>query len=99
MRGVNITPPDLSTCQFQTQRSSNELTGFQCTANSRVNANGNTVYDVIEPNSLRRAIVLWDDYSEKVLLKEQRYEGNWQVNQESDIYIELPQGSIAFRRP
>ena len=81
------------------QSSNSELTGFHCTVTSRVNVNGNTVYDVIEPNGLKRAIVLWDDYSAEVFLQGQRYEGNWRLNQENNVHIELPQGSMAFRRP
>ena len=98
-RGVNAMPPDLSTCWFQMRRSGEEFTGFQCTVVSRVNANGNTVYDVIEPNGVKRAIVLWDDSSAEVFLRGQRYEGFWEVDAERDVQIQLPQGAMAFRRP
>ncbi|RPF83411.1 MAG: DUF2939 domain-containing protein [Synechococcus sp. TMED20] len=97
--GVNAMPPDLSTCWFQMRRSGEEFTGFQCTVVSRVNANGNTVYDVIEPNGVKRAIVLWDDSSAEVFLRGQRYEGFWEVDAERDVRIQLPQGAMAFRRP
>ena len=92
-------PPDLSNCWFQMRRSGEEFTGFQCTVVSRVNANGNTVYDVIEPNGVKRAIVLWDDSSAEVFLRGQRYEGFWEVDAERDVRIQLPQGAMAFRRP
>ena len=39
------------------QRRSDVFTGFECQVVSRVNANGDTVYDVIEPNGLKRSIV------------------------------------------
>lgn len=55
-------------------------------------------YDVIEPSGLKRAIVFWDDSSAEVFLG-QRYEGVWQIDQERDIEIQLPQGGIAFRLP
>ena len=97
--GVNAMPPDLSNCWFQMRRSGEEFTGFQCTVVSRVNANGNTVYDVIEPNGVKRAIVLWDDSSAEVFLRGQRYEGFWEVDAERDVRIQLPQGAMAFRRP
>ncbi|AII43730.1 hypothetical protein KR100_10200 [Synechococcus sp. KORDI-100] len=98
-RGVNATSPDSSTCWFQMRRGGEEFTGFQCTVSSRVNANGNLVYDVIEPSGVKRAIVLWDDSSVEVFLRGQRYEGFWEVNAERDVQIQLPQGAMAFRRP
>ena len=81
------------------RRGGEEFTGFQCTVSSRVNANGNLVYDVIEPSGVKRAIVLWDDSSVEVYLRGQRYEGFWEVNAERDVQIQLPQETIAFRRP
>ena len=98
-RGVNAMSPDSSTCWFQMRRGGEEFTGFQCTISSRVNANGNLVYDVIEPSGVKRAIVLWDDSSVEVYLRGQRYEGFWEVNAERDVQIQLPQETIAFRRP
>ena len=98
-RGINASPPDRSTCWFQMQRQSTAFTGFECDVRSRVNANGDTVYDVVEPNGLKRAIVLWDDSSAEVFLGGKRYEGVWKIDQERDIEIQLPQGAMAFRRP
>ena len=98
-RGVNAMAPDRSTCWFQMQRGSGDFTGLQCTVVSRVNANGNTVYDVIDPNGVKRAIVLWDDSSAEVFLRGQRYEGVWAIDPERDVQIQLPQGAMAFRRP
>lgn len=98
-RGINSMPPDRSTCWFQMQRRSDVFTGFECQVVSRVNANGDTVYDVVEPNGLKRSIVLWDDSTVEIFLNGQRYEGVWREDPERDIQIQLPQGDMAFRRP
>lgn len=85
------------TCWFQMQPGAESLEGFQCAVSSRVNANGHTIYDVVEPNGLKRSIVLWQDKSAEVLINGQRYLGTWLEDEDGDIRVSVSGGVFAFR--
>lgn len=86
-----------ATCWFQMQQDADRLEGYRCTVSSRKNANGHTVFDVVEPGGLTRTVVLWEDKSAEVLLNGSRYEGEWTEDEDGDIRVRLEGGVFAFR--
>ena len=86
-----------ATCWFQMQRDADRLEGYRCAVSSRQNANGHTVFDVVEPGGLTRTVVLWEDKSAEVLLNGNRYEGQWAEDDDGDIRVRLAGGVFAFR--
>ena len=86
-----------ATCWFQMQQEADRLEGFRCAVTSRKNANGHTVFDVVEPGGLSRTVVLWEDKSAEVLLNGNRYEGQWTEDDDGDIRVRLAGGVFAFR--
>jgi serine protease Do len=86
-----------ATCWFQMQRDAERLEGFRCAVTSRKNANGHTVFDVVEPGGLTRTVVLWEDKSAEVLLDGSRYEAQWAEDDDGDIRVRLEGGVFAFR--
>lgn len=85
-----------STCWFQME-TGGQLIGYRCSISQRINANGDKVYDVIEPSGLKRSIVLWDNNEAEVFLKGQGYAGNWRVDDDGDVRVSLPAGTFAFK--
>ena len=75
------------------------LIGDRCIINSRINTNGDCVFDVIEPSGLKRSVVLWDNDSVEVFLDGQRYTGEWSVDNDGDVRVSLPGGTFAFTPP
>ncbi|MCP9810266.1 trypsin-like peptidase domain-containing protein [Cyanobium sp. HWJ4-Hawea] len=86
-----------ATCWFQMHQEAENLKGFRCAVTSRKNANGHTVFDVVEPGGLSRSVVLWQDKSAEVLLNGTRYEGQWTEDKDGDIRVRLEGGVFAFR--
>jgi len=86
-----------ATCWFQMQQDAERLEGYSCTVTSRKNANGHTVFDVVEPGGLTRTVVLWEDKSAEVLLNGNRYDGQWAEDEDGDIRVRLDGGAFAFR--
>ena len=86
-----------ATCWFQMQQDAERLEGFRCAVSSRKNANGHTVFDVVEPGGLTRTVVLWEDKSAEVLLNGKRYDGQWAEDEDGDIRVRLDGGVFAFR--
>ena len=85
-----------STCWFQMQRGG-DLKGFNCTILSRINVNGDRIFDVIEPSGLKRSVVLWENKTVEVVLDGNRYLGNWQLMLDNhNILVSLPGGDFAF---
>ena len=66
---------------------------------SRVNSNGDTVYDVVEPNGLTRTVVLWEGAKAEVIVKGQVYEGEWVKDGDGDIRVDVNGGVFAFSPP
>lgn len=88
----------VSNCWFQMEKEG-RLIGSRCNISLRVNANGDRVFDVVEATGLKRSIVLWDNKEAEVFLKEQRYTGNWYVDEDGDVRVSLPAGTFAFKPP
>ncbi|WP_323248725.1 S1C family serine protease [Synechococcus sp. CCY9202] len=86
-----------ATCWFQMEAESSRLEGYRCSVTSRQNANGDTVFDVVEPGGMKRTVVLWEDKSVEVLLNGQRYEGEWMEDDDGDIRVQVNGGVFAFR--
>jgi serine protease Do len=87
------------TCWFQLTAGSDSLDGFRCQVRSRVNSNGDTVYDVVEPNGLTRTVVLWEGTKAEVIVKGQVYEGDWVKDGDGDIRVDVNGGVFAFSPP
>jgi len=87
--------PGGSSCWFQMQ-SGGELIGNRCTINSRLNVNGDRVFDVIEPSGLKRSIVLWDNEEAEVFLEGIRYTGTWWTDSDGDVRVTVGGGTFAF---
>ena len=86
-----------ASCWFQMQTDSERLEGFRCDVSSRKNANGHTVFDVVEPNGQKRTVVLWQDKTAEILINGQRYEGEWLEDDEGDFRVTVNGGVFAFR--
>lgn len=89
---------DGNNCWFQ-MRSGGQLTGNRCSVTQRINVNGDRVFDVIEPSGLKRAVVLWENDEVEVFLESKRYTGNWIVDDDGDVRVNLPGGTFAFTPP
>ena len=87
------------TCCFQLTAGSDRLDAFLCQVRSRVNSNGDTVYDVVEPNGVSRTVVLWEGTKAEVILKGQVYEGEWVKDGDGDIRVDVNGGVFAFSPP
>lgn len=96
--GSTYTSGSGNTCWFQMQLGGN-LVGNRCSVTQRINANGDRVFDVIEPSGLKRAVVLWENDEAEVFLQGKRYTGNWLVDDDGDVRVSLPGGSFAFTPP
>lgn len=75
------------------------LIGSRCNISQRVNANGDKVFDLVEPSGQRRSIVLWDNKEVEVFLQGQGSSGNWHVDDDGDVRVTLPAGTFAFKPP
>ena len=82
-------------CWFQME-SGGRLIGNRCTVNSRVNNNGDKVFDVIEPSGLKRSVVLLDNKQVEVFLRGKRYTGTWEVDSNGDVRVTVGGGTFAF---
>lgn len=51
------------------------LVSDSCSVSQRINANGDQVFDVVEPSGLKRTAVLWANKEAEVFLRGQRYTG------------------------
>jgi hypothetical protein len=86
-RGVN--------CWFQME-TGGRLKGNRCVVTSRLNVNGDKVFDVIEASGLTRSIVLWDNAQAEVFLEGARYTGNWRTDSDGDVRVTVGGGTFAF---
>ena len=68
--------------------------GAQCSVSDRVNANGHTVIDLVEPNGTKRVIVLWKGGEAEVFLKGDRYVGTHTI---SGNHISVTGGGGTFQ--
>lgn len=90
---------DRPTCWFQLTAGSDRLDGFRCSVTSRVNSNGHTVFDVVEPGGLSRTVVLWESREAEVLVQGETYRGEWAEDHEGDIRVNVNGGVFAFSPP
>ena len=83
-------------CAFQEVRGGPLVDHIGCKVNSRINANGHTVYDVLERDGYKRSVVLWQDSSVEVFASGNRYTGRW-TDQGDQILININGGLFTFR--
>jgi serine protease Do len=93
---VNPSPlkSDKPTCWFQLKTGAEQLEGFRCRVSSRVNSNGHTVYDVVEPGGLSRTVVLWEGDKAEVILNGQAYPAGWRRDNDGDIEVSVNAGGV-----
>ena len=99
---VNHPAPQLaeSTCWFQMKTDAEQLQGSNCRVTARVNSNGHTVYDVVEPSGLSRTVVLWEGDKAEVILSGKVYQADWQRDNNGDIRVMVNEGGVfAFALP
>ena len=82
-------------CWFQ-MKTGGRLKGNRCVVTSRLNINGDKVFDVIEGSGLTRSIVLWDNAQAEVFLEGARYTGNWRTDSDGDVRVTVGGGTFAF---
>ena len=70
---VSAASNNANTCWFQ--MASGATKGAKCDISTRVNSNGHNVIDLIEPNGIKRSIVLWTNGDAEVFLHGKRYTG------------------------
>lgn len=73
------------------------LVSDSCSVSQRINANGDQVFDVVEPSGLKRTAVLWANKEAEVFLRGQRYTGYWSLDEDGDVRVRLPGGTSAFK--
>lgn len=89
--------PDLAgppTCWFQMKTDAQQLEGFRCNVSARVNSNGHTVYDVVEPGGLSRTVVLWEGDTAEVILNGESYQAGWRRDNDGDIEVSVNGGGV-----
>lgn len=87
------------TCWFQPVKDAQNLVPSYCDVVRRVDAQGRKVLDVIEPNGLKRSVVLWGDQTVEVLVSGATHHGHWYFDGEGDYVIVLPSGVFVFSPP
>ncbi len=92
-------PSGKPTCWFQLKTDAQELQGFRCSVSSRVNSNGHTVYDVVEPGGLTRTVVLWEGDTAELIMNNQVYQARWERDQAGDIMVNVDGSVFAFSIP
>jgi len=98
---VNTGPPQAAkpTCWFQMAQGAEQLRGFSCRVSARVNNNGHTVYDVVEPGGLSHTVVLWEGEKVEVIVNGQTDQGVWERDRDGDIMVNVNGGVFAFSLP
>ena len=82
-----------NTCWFQ--MASGTMAGARCKISTRINANGHNVIDLVEPNGLKRSIVLWSNGDAEVFLRGNRYTGIHSVSN-NRISVTVGKGTFQF---
>lgn len=83
-------------CAFQEVRGGPLVDHRGCKVNSRINANGHTVYDVVERDGYKRSVVLWQDSTAEVFASGNRYTGKW-TDQGDQFLVNINGGLFTFR--
>ena len=75
-----------------------DLIGFDCQISDRVNANGHRVWDVVDQELGRIAVVIWDDGTAEFFFKGDRYAAVWSEDSRypGEIRIEHTQSDFEF---
>lgn len=92
-------PEATPTCWFQPVKDAQQLVPSNCRVVRRVDAQGRKVLDVIEPNGLKRSVVLWGDQTVEVLVSGATHQGHWYLDGDGDYVIVLASGVFAFSPP
>lgn len=95
----NIGSAPIAPAAFQMEAGGPLVDCNNCTVSSRINANGHTVYDVVEGDGYKRSVVLWTDGSAEIFADyndtTKRYTGSW-TEGEGYAYVTVGQGTFAF---
>jgi S1-C subfamily serine protease len=87
-------PASKPNCWFQMKTGAEQLEGFRCRVSSRVNSNGHTVYDVVEPGGNSRTVVLWQGDKAEVIFNGQAYPAEWRRDSDGDIEVNVNNAGV-----
>jgi hypothetical protein len=88
-------PEHTQTCWF-VPGADGSLQPEPCSVSKRTNANGDTVYDVVNNAGQQQAIVLWNNNAAEVIEDGVVSNGAWRTDGEGDIWIELDDRSFVY---
>ena len=98
----SVAPASAGTCWFEAGNSG-RLVATYCSTNSRVNANGHTVWDVVDHQGFKMTVVFWvknhgDRYGDVELVTPDGVtQGIWYTDRQGDRRIEVGNGEMAIR--
>ena len=88
-----------SNCWFQESPGSQQLVGSRCQIAGRSVSQGRIEVQLINDNGLKRVIYLRPDKGAEVYVRGQRFDGNWQEDQDGDLRVQVETEVFAFRSP
>jgi S1-C subfamily serine protease len=86
-------------CWFQESPGSQQLVGSRCQIAGRSVSQGRIEIQLINANGLKRVIYLRPDKGAEVYVGGQRFDGNWQEDQDGDLRVQIEPEVFAFRSP
>ena len=99
---VSLNPTYAATCWFEVGNSGRMASSY-CSTHSRINANGHTVYDVVDHLGTKMTLVFWvnrrgDRQGEVELISSAGVtRGIWYYDSDGDRRIETHSGEMAIR--
>lgn len=84
-------------CWFQESPGSQQLIGSRCQIVSRGVSQGRIEVQLINANGIKRVIYLRPDKGAEVYVGGQRFDGNWQEDQDGDLRVQIEPEVFAFR--
>ena len=88
-----------SNCWFQESPGSQQLVGSRCQISGRSVSQDRIEFYLINANGLKRVIYLRPDKGAEVYVRGQRFDGNWQEDQDGDLRVQIEHEVFAFRSP
>ena len=86
-------------CWFQESPGSQQLVGSRCQIAGRSVSQGRIEIQLINANGLKRVVYLRPDKGAEVYVGGQRFDGNWQEDQDGDLRVQIEPEVFAFRSP
>ena len=90
-----VAPANAGTCWFDNYRGG--LSPSYCQTDRRINANGHTVFDVVDHKGNELTLVLWDDNSAEILMGGTRTWARAWYDSQGDLRLATSSGEMAVR--